>query len=386
MIHANSVKAICPSCNQEFATSLSRVKKSKVHCCSKDCADLLKKAGVRFNAQCKNCKKDIHVKPSVLKKRPGRVTCSIECAEIVKNTSKGQKAECTYCKKVIYKEPSVLKNNKTVCCSIECKNLLQKSELFKLYHPHKYEKGEFNKKHISDFSVSAAGYLMVAAFQHPSRNGNNKMCFHRLVMEQYLKEIEDYDNLVYKDDFLVLDPCLIVHHKDENKFNNCISNLQLMTNAEHTLHHCNERYKQSSGKFITGKIVSGKLSKYRSLDAGQDIFSNEDVVINPGDSKLVSTGLFIEIPDYHVGLIWSKSGLSVKNKIEVGAGCIDVGYTGEVKVHLYNLGKDWFKIFKGDRIAQLLTIPINLNSYEGSEVDEENQARGSNGFGSTGTR
>ena len=138
-------------------------------------------------------------------------------------------------------------------------------------------------------------------------------------------------------------------------------------------------------EYTSGEIKQGKLYKANDLDAGQDIFSNEDVVIEPRSSKLISTNLYISIPQEHVGLIWSRSGLSVKHKIEVGAGCIDIGYTGEVKVHLYNLSDTAYNVKNGDKIAQLLTIPINLLRYK--QVDEFTPIesnRNNGGFGSTG--
>lgn len=134
-----------------------------------------------------------------------------------------------------------------------------------------------------------------------------------------------------------------------------------------------------------GEIKEGKLYKANDLDAGQDIFANESVIIEARSSKLISTNLYISIPQGHVGLIWPRSGLSVKHKIEVGAGCIDIGYTGEVKVHLYNLSDTAYSVKNGDKIAQLLTIPINLLQYK--QVDDFTSiesSRNNNGFGSTG--
>ena len=135
----------------------------------------------------------------------------------------------------------------------------------------------------------------------------------------------------------------------------------------------------------TGKILKNeaKLTRGKPHDAGQDIHSSEDTVVEAGGSHLISTKLFIAIPPDSVGLLWSRSGLSVKHGIECGAGCIDSNYRGEVKVHLFNHGSEPFVIKKGDRIAQLLTMPINLNNYE--TVDElPNSDRGEGGFGSSG--
>jgi dUTP pyrophosphatase len=140
---------------------------------------------------------------------------------------------------------------------------------------------------------------------------------------------------------------------------------------------------QPLGKYKKTNKNLNTMTKKNLYDAGLDICSNKNIVVQAKSSAIISTGLFLEIPDYHVGLLWSRSGLSVKNKIEVGAGCIDSSYRGEVKVHLYNHSDFDFEIKIGDRIAQLLTIPINIEFYrESEELSDTN--RGSDGFGSTG--
>ncbi len=132
-----------------------------------------------------------------------------------------------------------------------------------------------------------------------------------------------------------------------------------------------------------GKIFSGKLTKKHDEDAGQDIHSSVSITIPPLSPASVNTGLRIAVPEGHVGLIWPRSGSSFKNHIETGAGCIDENYRGEVVVKLYNKGRQEFKIEEGDRIAQLLTIPINNLKYiQSNEIDETD--RGESGFGSTG--
>ena len=126
-----------------------------------------------------------------------------------------------------------------------------------------------------------------------------------------------------------------------------------------------------------------QLTKKHETDAGLDICASEDTIIWEHDRAIVSTGLHVSIPDGMVGLIWSRSGLSAKHGIEVGAGCIDAGYTGEIKIVLYNHSDKTFTIKAGDRIAQLLTIPAYLSNY-GKVESLENTPRGDNGFGSTG--
>lgn len=142
-------------------------------------------------------------------------------------------------------------------------------------------------------------------------------------------------------------------------------------------------YKEKN--LTTGMILNNgaKLTRKSPFDAGQDVHSAEDTVVEAGGSKLVSTELFTAIHPNFVGLLWSRSGLSVKHGIECGAGCIDSNYRGEVKVHLFNHGSEPFVIKKGDRIAQLLTLPISLENYE--VVDElPDSDRGVDGFGSSG--
>jgi dUTP pyrophosphatase len=124
-------------------------------------------------------------------------------------------------------------------------------------------------------------------------------------------------------------------------------------------------------------------TKNYPADAGSDLYASRDSIIPARDSAIIGTGTKTAIPLGYVGLIWSRSGLSCKHKIETGAGCIDYGYTGELQVHLHNHSEVPYQIHKGDKIAQLLVMPILLPTFE--PVDELPEAdRGINGFGSTG--
>ncbi len=117
-------------------------------------------------------------------------------------------------------------------------------------------------------------------------------------------------------------------------------------------------------------------------DAGLDLFSSVDTVLNKGEVKPVPTGIQVSIPEGHVGLIWDKSGISLKG-IHRLAGVIDSGYRGEVRVVMANLGEKLFVIKRGMKIAQLLIQPVM--DVEVVEVDKlEETSRGENGFGSTG--
>jgi dUTP pyrophosphatase len=133
------------------------------------------------------------------------------------------------------------------------------------------------------------------------------------------------------------------------------------------------------------EIKSGTISKVNLTDAGTDIHSAVETIIPPRSSLLLATNLVIAIPPNHVGLIWPRSGLSVKHRLEIGAGCIDSGYRGEVKVHLYNHSDSAYTVNFGDKIAQMLILPVNIGNWElVDEFTEEDTFRGEAGFGSTG--
>jgi dUTP pyrophosphatase len=119
-------------------------------------------------------------------------------------------------------------------------------------------------------------------------------------------------------------------------------------------------------------------------DAGWDLFSVEDAKIYPKSRLTIKTGIAVEIPMGYVGLIWPRSGLSVKHGINKLAGVIDSGYRGEIIVCLHNTD-EWvpFEIKKGDKIAQILFMQIPEFKLEWSENLEESE-RGENGFGSSG--
>ena len=127
------------------------------------------------------------------------------------------------------------------------------------------------------------------------------------------------------------------------------------------------------------------LPKYATQDdAGMDLFAIEDVEIMPMERKQIGTGIALEIPAGHVGLIWDKSGLSHKFGIKTLGGVIDSGYRGEIKVGVINLGTEKYFFEKGHKIAQMI-----IQKKETLEIEEVNELdlnteRGEGAFGSTG--
>lgn len=119
-----------------------------------------------------------------------------------------------------------------------------------------------------------------------------------------------------------------------------------------------------------------------ATDAGADLRTPHDVILLPRGSAVIDTGVHIELPPNTVGMLKSKSGLNVKHGI-TSEGVIDVGYTGSIRVKLYNLSDKPYEFKRGDKISQLVVMPILTPTFE--QVDEfEETERGDNGFGSSG--
>lgn len=118
-------------------------------------------------------------------------------------------------------------------------------------------------------------------------------------------------------------------------------------------------------------------------DAGFDLYSIIDTIIPPKQRKTVRTGIAIQMPDHLAGLIWPRSGLSVKQGIDVLAGVVDSGYRGEIMVCLYNTSDEVVGINTGDRIAQIIFQEVPRVTMEVHDTLGSSQ-RGDNGFGSSG--
>ena len=120
--------------------------------------------------------------------------------------------------------------------------------------------------------------------------------------------------------------------------------------------------------------------------AGYDIRSAIEVVLNPGEIRLISTGLIMELPEGMECQVRPRSGLALKYGITLpnSPGTIDPDYRGEVKIIVQNLGSEQVTIIRGERVAQL--VFSLFQSPEVSEVKELSSTdRGEDGFGSTGT-
>lgn len=125
--------------------------------------------------------------------------------------------------------------------------------------------------------------------------------------------------------------------------------------------------------------------KAHGEDGGFDLFAPESAYIEPNGSVVINTGVHVELPPNTAGFLMSKSGLYIKHGIS-STGLIDVGYTGAIRVKLQNHKSSGYLVNKGDKISQLVILPIVPMKNSDLEVVEQfaPTERGDNGFGSTG--
>lgn len=126
-------------------------------------------------------------------------------------------------------------------------------------------------------------------------------------------------------------------------------------------------------------------SRATAHSAGMDLVAAVEVVIGPGERKLVPTGLKVAVPEGYELQLRPRSGLALKHGITLPntPATIDADYRGELQVILINLGNEPFAVKRGDRIAQMLVQRVEPVTFR--EVDElPESGRGEGGFGSTG--
>lgn len=129
--------------------------------------------------------------------------------------------------------------------------------------------------------------------------------------------------------------------------------------------------------------VKRKLKKRaHDTDAGLDLYAAKDAVVNQYSSALFDTGVHVQLPPNTAGMLKSKSGLNVKHGI-TSEGVIDVGYTGSICVKLYNHSGVPYEVKRGDKISQLVIVPVIIPPLKVVDSLEETE-RGDRGFGSTG--
>ena len=130
------------------------------------------------------------------------------------------------------------------------------------------------------------------------------------------------------------------------------------------------------------------LPAYGSLGAaGADLTAclEESVTIGPGQTAFIPTGIALEVPENYAGLVYARSGMACKQGLAPAnkVGVIDSDYRGEIGVGLVNLGSEPYTVQPGDRIAQLMVVPVVQPTVTVAE-DLDETDRGAGGFGSTG--
>lgn len=135
---------------------------------------------------------------------------------------------------------------------------------------------------------------------------------------------------------------------------------------------------------IKVKLDEGAYMPVRAhaTDAGADIRTPVHVRVPPHGSATIDTGVHVELPPETKAELVSKSGLNLNRDI-ISTGLIDQGFTGGIRVKLYNLGDEWQVFERGDKVSQLVVSPVCYPDY--AEADEiDGGERGENGYGSTG--
>ncbi len=117
-------------------------------------------------------------------------------------------------------------------------------------------------------------------------------------------------------------------------------------------------------------------------DAGLDLYSLEDIVLEPGKGIVTRTGIALAIPTGHTGLVADRSSMA-KRGIKTAGGIIDAGYRGEIHIVLWNLSREAHELKRGERIAQMLIVPVRAPAVKEVRALNETQ-RGAKGFGSSG--
>jgi len=162
--------------------------------------------------------------------------------------------------------------------------------------------------------------------------------------------------------------------------NNCFATLPLRESVM-----LDEIIGGGGGGAIPVQLDEGAFMPERAhkLDAGLDLRSPVDILVPcSGGSAIIDTGVHVQLPPDSVGMLKSKSGLNVKHDI-TSEGVIDCGYDGSIVVKLYNHSDTPYQVRRGDKISQLVILPvlylspIKVDKIQGGE-------RGDNGFGSTG--
>jgi dUTP pyrophosphatase len=166
--------------------------------------------------------------------------------------------------------------------------------------------------------------------------------------------------------------------------------LRVKKSKSHRVKKAKAKAKRKKAKIPTIKVnITGSLiPQYQSeMAAGCDLYADiaQPIVLNPGDTSIVPTGIRIEIPEGYEAQVRPRSGLALRKGIGIlnAPGTIDADYRGEVKIILFNFGAESLTIKRGDRIAQMIFAPVMRAEFSRRKRLNKTK-RGGGGFGHTG--
>lgn len=305
------------------------------------------------------------------------------------------KIVCPVCGKQFHVKPSRCKRSKNVCCSVECSKAIRSISM-KGAGNHQYGlKGNKNSTWKSDTKISRYGYRLVRVLDHPFRAKDDFVFEHRLVAEANLLTPE---NTVVVDGKPYLSKDYVVHHKNGNRLDNRVENLEILKRGDHSSMHQKtdpQPKDPQTHRFVKRKSSPEKMrvvigengflpNRAHAADAGYDLRTPTVFTVPAMSRATVSTRVRMSIPVGYAGFVRSKSGLS-KNHGLYCEGVVDAEYTGEVCCTVFNHSNEDYTFQAGDKVAQIVIVPILTPELE--LVGElEQTERGSGGFGSTGIR
>lgn len=201
-----------------------------------------------------------------------------------------------------------------------------------------------------------------------------------------MSELENYDDIDPKEIEELLGFMDSLQEKDDVDYNLIMDTFGLDIEGlekemENYVPRLDVGYKKSNNDTVDPSYA------YES-DSGFDLYSVEEIWIQPFDRKLIPTGLHVDIPDGYEIQVRSKSGLALKQGLMVlnSPGTVDQGYLGEIQVILFNTTNQRVKIERGQKIAQAVLSPVVSGKWVNfiQKDNLENKDRNENGFGSTG--
>lgn len=202
--------------------------------------------------KCANCGKEFNICPSRAKAKTN--CCSKKCESEFRIKNSPLNCKCDWCGKLFHRSKKWMEQNKNNFCSYKCSYEFKKIN-FRGANNHQYGlRGKLNPTWKSDEKISNYGYKMIRVLEHPFCNCDGFVFEHRLIAEKYLLNDE---NSIEIDGEKYLKKEYIVHHKDKNRLNNNIENLEVMKKSEHSSRHSaeklNEIKRDSLGRFLPRK-------------------------------------------------------------------------------------------------------------------------------------